>query len=280
MTKSAIAPVAATPSAKHPGTVKGSLQVGAEAIPLEFAVAQMHDNAEKLLDRPRELRIVLADREIPQDALSGIAFPPVMQMAREGKVKGLLLRLDPGNRKQISVTVLRPTPSAQISLLNQTLTARQDVFKTFETSGNRVTGEIEYRDKGTAPSDYPRISYSVRFVAPVFNEPAVTSDLKGKEAHDSPQARVLRERARALAKGDFSAAKKFSTERANRATDAYLARAGSSAQNQAREAAADLELSLKKLQRVVVRSDRAVVIFAGNEWINFARVNGQWLLDD
>src|SRR5688572_28779890 len=144
-----------TALAADPGAAKGSLQVGAETIPLKFASALMHDNAEKLLDRPRELRIVLADRVIPQDALSGIAFPPVMQMAREGKVKGLLLRLDPGNRKQISVTVLRPTPSAEISLLNQTLTASQDTFKAFSVNGNRVTGEFEYRDKGATKSDYP-----------------------------------------------------------------------------------------------------------------------------
>ncbi|MNC90526.1 hypothetical protein D3C83_66330 [compost metagenome] len=92
--------------------------------------------------------------------------------------------------------------------------------------------------------------------------------------------RLLRERARALAKGDFAFIRKFSTERTNRATDVFLERAGSQAPVQAREAAADLERSLKKLQRVVVRGDRAVVIFPGNEWMNFAHVKGQWLLDD
>lgn len=274
-----LAPFLAT-LAIDPGVAKGSLQVGAETIPLKFAAAQMHDNAEKLLDRPRELRIVLADREIPQDALSGIAFPPVVQMAREGKVKGLFLRLDPGNRRRVSVTVLRPMPSAQISLLNQTLTASRDAFKALDVGGNRVTGEIEYRDTSSTPSDYPKIGYAVRFGAPLFNEPAVTADLRGKEAYDSPQVRVLRERARALAKGDIAIARQFSTERANRTADAFLARAGSQAPVYVREAAADLERSLKKLQRVVVRGDRAVVIFSGKEWMNLVRAGGQWLLDD
>ena len=274
-----LASFAATPAA-NPGTAKGSLQVGAETIPLKFAAAQMHDNAEKLLDRPRELRIVLADREIPQDALSGIVSLPVAHMAREGKVKGLLLRVDPGNRRRVSVTLLRPVPTAQVSLLNQTLTAGQDAFRTLEVKGNRLIGEIEYRDTSSRPSDYPKVGYTVRFSAPLFNEPAVTADLKGKEAHDSPQVRLLRERARALAKGDFAFIRKFSTERTNRATDVFLERAGSQAPVQAREAAADLERSLKKLQRVVVRGDRAVVIFPGNEWMNFAHVKGQWLLDD
>src|SRR5262245_28668801 len=112
-----------------PGTVRGTLQVGAAAIPLKFAAAHLHDNAEKLLDRPREMRVVLADREVPQEALAGVAFPPVMQLAREGKVKGVLLRFDPGNRKHLLVTVLAAPANPQESLLNLTVGGSFDAFK-------------------------------------------------------------------------------------------------------------------------------------------------------
>ena len=263
-----------------PGTVKGTLQIGSSTVPLKFAAAHLHDNAEKLLDRPKELRILVADREVPQEALAGIAFPPVMQLAREGKVKGLLLRVDPGDRNQVLITVLSAPAKAGESLVNQTLGGSRTPFKKLDIGNNRVIGEIEYRDTSTIASDMPRVSYAIQFSAPVFNEPAVTADLKGKEAQDSPQARVVRDKARAMAKADFAGVKKLSTERANRSTDQFLAQAGPQAGAYAKEAAADLEKSLKGLQRVVVRGDRAVAIFSDKEWMNFARVGGQWLSDD
>jgi len=89
-----------------PGIAQGVLRAGADHIALTHSFALLHDNAEKLLDRPAELRIVLADRDIPQDSLTGIAFLRVSEMAREGQVRGLLLQLDPDQRRLIVVTVL------------------------------------------------------------------------------------------------------------------------------------------------------------------------------
>ena len=265
-----------------PGTAKGSLRVNGTVVPLTQSFAHLHDNAEKLLDRPKELRIVLADREIPQEALAGIAFPPVMQMARDGKVRGLLLWLDPGDRKRVLVTLLYPPKDPRNSLATLTLGGgSQDALKKLDIGGNRVIGEIEYRDSGaSAFDDMPKFSYSIQFSAPVFNERPVTADLKRKEAHDSPQVRVLRDKARALAKADFAAMRLISTERANKVTDAFLAQAGAQAKAYAKEAAADIEKLLKKLERVVVRGERAVAIFGKGEWMTFARESGEWRSDD
>ncbi len=265
-----------------PGTVQGSLQVGGAAIPLDHAAAHLHDNAEKLLDRPKELRIVVTDREVPQDALAGIAFLPVTQMAKEGKVRGLLLQLDPDNRRQVVVTLLRAPADPRQSLMTHTLsTTGQKVVKKLAIANNRVSGEIEHKDTRPAGSaDLPKMDYALRFSAPLFSEPPITADLKGKAAQDSPQARVLREKARALTEGDFEAVRRISTRRANRQNDAFIAQAGAQARAFARKAAADLEKSLKKLQRVVVRGERAVAIFGENEWMNFARERGEWRSDD
>jgi len=38
-----------------------------------------------------------------------------------------------------------------------------------------------------------------------------------------------------------------------------------------KEASVDLEKSLKTIQRVIVRGDRAVVIFANKGWANFVK---------
>lgn len=265
-----------------PGTVQGSLHVGGAAIPLQHAAVHLHDNAEKLLDRPKELRILLADREVPQDALAGIAFLPVTQMAKEGKVRGLLLQLDPDNGRQVVVTLLHAPAVPRQSLATQTLNATgQEVVKKLAIANNRVSGEIEHKDTRAAGSaDLPKMDYALRFSAPLFSEPPITADLKGKAAQASPQARVLREKARALAKGDFEALRRISTQRAARQSDAFIAQAGAQAKSFAKEAAADLEKSLKKLQRVVVRGERAVAIFGEKEWMNFARQRGEWRLDD
>ena len=267
--------------ALDPGIAKGSLKVTGNDVPLKYAYAHLHDNAEKLLDRPRELRIVLADREIPQEALAGLGLLPVMQIAREGKVRGLLLRLDPANSKQIVVTLLQAPSDPQMSLVTQTIGGSRDVMKKLDVGGNRVIGEIEYRDPRTGgSSDMPTLDYAIQFSAPLFNELLVTADLSGKAAQDSPQVRVLREKARALAKGDFAALKKISTERANKSTDAFLAQAGAQAKPYAKEAAAEIEQLLKKIQRVVVRGNRAVVIYGKGEWTTFARESGEWRTDE
>jgi len=268
--------------ALDPGTVKGSLKVGGKDVPLKSSIAYLHDNAEGMLDKPKELRIVISDREVPQDALSGIGIPPVMQMAREGKVRGILIRLDPGNLKQIFVTLLDKPADPQMSLVTQTISdSSRDAFKKLAVANNRAIGEIERRNsRSSVSADMPTVDFAVQFNAPVFAEPPVTADLKGKDAQNSPQVRVLREKARVLAKGDFAGLKKISTERANKSTDAFLAAAGAQAKPYAKEAAAEIEQSIKKIQRVVVRGDRAVAIFGKGEWTTFARESGEWRSDE
>jgi hypothetical protein len=83
-----------------------------------------------------------------------------------------------------------------------------------------------------------------------------------------------------LAKGDFETLKRISTERARRETQALLAQAGPEANSFAKQAAADLEQSIKRIQRVVVRGDRAVVIFSDKQWSSFVREGEKWKSDD
>ncbi len=271
-----------TAHAIDPGTVQGTLKINDETIELKEAYAHFHDNAEGLLERPKEIRIVVADRKVPQESLRGIAFLPVTTLAREGKVRGLLLQFDPGDQSKMVVTVLR-TPSRQgASLMTiSRVDTGQKLFKKLIVSKTRIDGETEYAEKGSPGSnDIPGISYTVKFSAPLFNELPVTADLKGKAAQDSPQAKVLREKIKALKKGDFDAVKRLSTERANRRTDLLLSRMGADqAKMFAQEAAKEDEGSLKNIKRVVVRTSSAVMIFSKNEWCNFALEGGQWKSD-
>lgn len=266
-----------------PGIAQGTLKINNETIELKEAYAHFHDNTEGLLDYPKEIRIVLADRRIPQESLRGIAFLPVTVLAKEGNVRGLLLQFDPGDQGKMTVTILRK-PSRQGASL--TTLSRSDsgkkLFKKLVISRTRVDGETEYAEKGSPDSEsFPSISYSVKFSAPLFNELPVTADLKGRAAQDSPQAKVLREKITALKKGDFDAVKRLSTERANRRTDLFLAQMGADqAKMFAKEAAKEEEQSLKSIKRIVVRGSTAVMIFSKNAWSSFVQEGGQWKSDN
>jgi hypothetical protein len=262
-----------------PGVAKGSLRVNEKTITLRHAYAHLHDNAEGLLDKTERLRVLLTDREVSPNALDGIAFLPVMELARQGRVQGLLFEMDPDDPNNAVMTLLFPPSGPDRFLIRQMInSAEDDLFKDWSLTSQRVAGAIE-RSEEREPglSDFPAIRYSVRFDAPVFNEPQVTADLKGRAAVDSPQARLLFAKADALARGDFAAAQKASTERANRLNQAFLA--GAKPDSLAKKAA-ELKKALQKIQRVVERGDRAVVILPGKQSFSFVREGGEWKSDD
>jgi hypothetical protein len=268
--------------ALDPNTVQGSFKVNGESIQLSKAYAHLHDNAEQALERPKELRILLADRVVPPSALVGLDSLPVQEMAKEGHLRGLLLRLDPNDRHSVQVTLLYPPAKPGYTLMTQTLSdTEKEVMKKLEVSAQSVTGEIEHDDQnGTASKDMPNLAYALQFSAHLSKEPPVTANLKGKAAENSPQVQVLREKARALAKSDYEAVRRLCTERANRRSETLRAQAGIRYNVFAEEAGGDLEASIRNIERVVVRGDHAAVIFADKEWANFVLEGKVWKSDD
>jgi len=268
-----------TASAIDPGVAVGALQVNEKKITLRHAYAHLRDNAEGLLDHPKELRVLLTDREVPPDALVGIAFLPVTELARQGQAQGLLFEMDPGNPNEVVMTLLYPPKETGQMLIRQTLSVTgKELFNDWSYASQRVTGAIEHRDedKSSLP-EFPAISYSVRFNAQVFDEPPITADLKGKAAHDSPQARVLSELAEALSKGDIATARKLSSERASHRSEGILARV--KADFLVRQAA-EMKKAIQKIQRVVERGDYAVAICPGKQWFTLVREGGEWKADN
>jgi hypothetical protein len=266
-------------SAIDPGVASGSLKVNEKTVTLRHAYAHLHDNAEGLLDETERFRVLVTDREVPSNALDGIAFLPVMDMAKQGRVQGLLFEMDPDDPDNVVMTLLFPPSGPGRFLIRQTINVSgKELFKDWSLKDNRVVGAIERSgEREPGLSNFPAISYSVKFSAPVFNEPKVSADLKDRAALDSPQARLLFAKADALAKGDFAAAQKISTERANRWNQTFLA--GAKADSLAKQAA-EMKKSLQKIQRVVERGDRAVVILPDKQWFTFVREGGEWKSDD
>jgi len=275
-----------TPAAHaiDPGRAQGTLLINGEKVDLKEAYAHYHDNKEGLLDRPKEIRIVLSDRRIPQESLRGIAFLPVTDLARDGLVQGLLLQFDPGDRSKMLVTLLRKPPRSGLSLMTLSLVETEPpLLKRLTISKTRVSGEIEYAEKRRTDSeDLPHLSYTVKFSAPLFHELPVTADLKGRKAQESPQISVMRQKVAALKKGDMEAIKQVSSEKANRRNAAMMEKMDSnSIQAFAKEGAIELEKIVKTVTRVVVRDDSAVAICSGGKtWMIFVKEGGNWKSDD
>ncbi len=264
------------------GKAEGALQVNEKRITLRHAYAHMHDNAEGLLQQSERLRVLITDREVSPDELAGIAFLPVMELAKQGRTQGLMFEMSPDDPNNVVMTLLvPPSKPGQFMIRESINVSGEELFNDWSFADQRVAGAIERRGaREPNLSDFPAISYSVRFSAPVFNEPKVTADLKGKAALESPQARVLSAKADALAKGDFTAVNKLSTERANRRNGEVFALGSAKAMQMAKQAGAEMKKSFSKIQRVVERGDRAIVIFPSKQWATLVREGGEWKSDD
>lgn len=268
-------------SALDPGTVQGNLAVDDKPIELKYAYAHLHDNAEGILDRRRELRVLLTDREVSPEVLRGLLFLPVEAMAREDKVKGLMFVMDPSKPNSM-VSVLLAAPKQEgASLLRTTYsTTGTPLFKSWNFTPQRVTGAIERRDQRSENSpDLPATSFTLEFSAPVLNEPPVTADLKGAAARTSPQAKLMAEMAGLLAAGNLTAARKLQSERAGRQLDLAMKLQGNELLKQAKLGGAEMKKSVAKIQRVVVRGDHAVALVSKDEWFAFVQEGGRWKAD-
>ena len=229
------------------GPAKGPITVNGKAIQINNGYAHLHDNAEKVLDVPKELRILLTDREVKESTLQGLVFLEVEEMAK-GKVQGILLRLNPDNPNKFIITYLYPPTRPGAFLITKTIsTTGTDAFKKFKIGNNRITGETEDHDtRVDADPDSLKFDISVKFDVPMFNEPAITADLKGKEAQNSPQAILLRKKADAMTKGDTKVLQKLSSARANKTAEAFLSHAGPQAVAFMKEGGAEMKKLVKK----------------------------------
>src|SRR5262249_892976 len=91
-----------------PGVARGSLRVNEKNVTLRYAYAHLHDNAEGLLDKAERFRVLFTDREVPANALDGIAFLPVMELAKQGRVQGLMFEMAPDDPDHVVMTLLLP----------------------------------------------------------------------------------------------------------------------------------------------------------------------------
>ena len=140
-----------------PGTVTGTLTVDKDAILLKHAYAHLHDNTEGWLDTGKEIRILLTDREIPQEALAGLnVFFTLSEMLKQDKLRGMLIRFDPAAPNSIVITILYPPKDPSEALANKTLSYgdRSPIDK-LKINDQRVVGAIRQHTDGSNELGWP-----------------------------------------------------------------------------------------------------------------------------
>ncbi len=259
--------LAAAPAfALDSGVAQGRYRDDDRDLGFAHAIALLQDNAEGLLDRPNQMRVLLSDVEAPPAVLYGVVFPPVYAMARAGTVKGVLLEFDPADRNALHVTILARPGNPGVSLTNVSLSNSQGLWKRLDASATRIVGEL---------NDDASEHLAASFSAPVFTDP-VQADLKGPAAQASEQVAVLIARAQALARGDMAAAAALSTE-------ASAADLGAMPPDQMKAFAKQIPGMLRQLKaakRVVVRRETAAILVGDGSWFSLVRVGGAWKAAD
>jgi hypothetical protein len=258
--------VAAFPAvtcALDPGTARGELIVDGDKVALTHSYATQQDNAEGLMDGP-ELRILLSDRELSTELLAGPVLGGLDQLARQGGVRGVLMRVAAGRPPEsVHGTILYSPRDPRMSLPFFTKSGQGGGFRRFELGDKRVVGEVEEQpDTPSALADVPVYGYRATFSAPIFEDRKVTAVLKGKEARESAPARAFLAFEKVLREGDLAKIQAAVAPGRWKETEQYVAQVGEAQfKAQVREAVPPTATRERQIERVVVREDRATVIY-------------------
>ncbi|MDK9718015.1 MAG: hypothetical protein OEL57_08915 [Trichlorobacter sp.] len=268
-----------------PGTANGSLTVGATVVNLTHSYAHLHDNAEDGPNSKKEMRILVADRAVQQEAIAGLnPFFTLSAMVRKGTVRGVLVRFDPAKPKEVVVTVLFPQQEERYSLGNKTISqSERSPLDKLVITNLRVSAAMEQSSEGNPVQGWPAEKYAFSFNAPLFREPAVTAILKGKQALNSPQVKAVLAKTAAMAKGDYAAVKSVCTERSIEEMDGFMAQGKDESLKMMAEAGKQMGQAVKKSPlTLVVRGDRATLLIKqqdGRSMIGLVKRSGVWLVD-
>ena len=268
------------------GSAKGTLKVDNNNILLKYAYAHQYDNEEGMLDGP-ELRILLADRKVPQSLISGFDGPSNLDSwTRVGKILGVLLKVDPKKVDgSVAGTLLCSPPDPQGSLIffADNVQNKVNMFnKTLKIQNNLVLGEARYQYQKV--EDLPSFDFAVSFSAPLFHDEKITARLIGKKAIESPQVQALLLYNKAVREGNLDHARQVSTaaDKNFKELNLFQKQASEQAfQEMIKETFPEDKQLQKQIKEVVVRDSKAVIIAqvkGGKTATTVVLVDGQWKL--
>lgn len=248
------------------GVASGHYDQDGVTLSFAHAVALSQDNTEGLLDHGPQVRVVLSAEEVPIQALYGVVFPPVTQMARAGVVHGVMLEFDPADRTRLHVTVLNKPDAPDAFARNISVSNSEGLWKSLEASATRLSGAYPAGDD---------TDLVFTFSAPLLTDPVV-ADLKGADAQKSEQVRVLLARAEAMGRGDMAAAAALSS----RQSQADLTGLSPEALKQVKATMGALTKEIKAIKRVVVRQQTAAALMGEGGFSSLVFEDGAWKAAD
>jgi hypothetical protein len=268
-------------AALDPGRADGSLSVGSSSVELKAAYAVLYFNDEGLADGP-ELRILLVDRKVDVDLLAGPTAKGVERAARNGELRGILLRLDPSQLAEAPVRgtlLMQPATSAD-SLMHFTVTGGAGGFESLQVGKDRVQGRVQFRSAG---GDSLAFGYRAAFSAPLRPD-RPDARLIGQRAQDSPQGKTVLAFERALLDGDMATVSAHTTPERFRGLDADFARVGPVAfLEQVRLQLPEPGVRQRQIREVVIHGRRAWVLMVqedGTRTIaDLVHADGVWKID-
>lgn len=269
----AIAIVALQPLASAAPAAFGSVTLNGQQIRIAHIAAQMHDNAEGVVELP--LRIVFSDRPVPPGALDGGMALGVQQLARAGQVRGLMLRIDPAKPNQASLTLLDKPVDERTSLAFASVSSSdQPVIVGLKMSGTSASGSLAKAEFGEPPA---ALAYSLKFDTPLWREPAVTADLRAPALTSSTEFKVASAYADAMARGDLKAVRGATSKALRAEIDAMVAAAGEGvAVDRMKKGGVAAKAQLAKFRRMVERGSRAMLVVGNDEYLTLSKEDGEW----
>ncbi|MBV9864367.1 MAG: hypothetical protein JO316_03405 [Abitibacteriaceae bacterium] len=274
----------------YTGQAVGNLVVDGKPIALHCAYVVEVNNVEEkglLMAGPQKYYvIVLSDIALPRSSVSDRnaplserhslveAFAPMSQSAA-GKMHGILLKLEPGKKVPFQAQLFYPGVDVGFTVVG---TQYPDRVEGSKHEGNLLSGKaILTPAQNTGLEKGPKkYQYSATFSAPILAESAVTQQLEGREALDSPPVQVIREYLVAGKKGDVETLRRLTAA----SHQTYL----SNKEFLKSLRSGDQDKLVEQVKRVVVRGDKATVVVV-NEKPNYSqtmmqlvREQGTWHL--
>lgn len=253
--------------AQDAARVDATLRVNDQTVKLTKALAIQNGNEEGLEDGPR-LRIFLADGDIPLAAAGAAGLLRAKAYAREARINGVVILVDPAGRSRDAVVSLLNAPGLEPgSFASVTSNSALSELKVMPA---RVSGSVAVADD--------LVSLNAKLDVPITADP-VTADLKGKAALGSPQVQALIAFRDALRKADMAGVAKYATAARQKEIGEFRAKAGDAAFQEALKHAPDGASVAKTIKRLVARGTTASVVLEGGEVAELVQENGAWKVD-
>ena len=235
-------------------------------IPLSHGVALRKDDSEGILFDKAGIWVLLSNAEAGPQTLAGGLFPPAYDMAKQGKLEGLLFVIKPGQVSDLSISVLATRDRAEGSFRTLSLSNSHTLWEKLVVGPKRISG--------TLVSGETHFSFDL----PIAENP-ITADLHGAAAQASPQLAALMANTRAWIAGDLNAVKATISHRKQIEIDGYTAAQRTQLAALAGPDMKALLAAKPKLDRVVVRGDTASIKTPDGGAYDFTREDGVWKLD-